>query len=92
MKALKYTFLSGIAEPLEALLAFFVLKPYINDLTLGIIFALISGVMLYIAIEELKTIRLFRGSPLCDFSGDCSYAFKRIVWGSLKICKMKKFL
>ena len=53
MKALKYTFLSGIAEPLGALLVFFVLKPYINDLTLGIIFALISGVMLYIAIEEL---------------------------------------
>ena len=53
MKALKYTFLSGIAEPLGALLAFFVLKSYINDLTLGIIFALISGVMLYIAIEEL---------------------------------------
>ena len=53
MKALKYTFLSGIAEPLGALLAFFVLKPFINDLTLGIIFALISGVMLYIAIEEL---------------------------------------
>ena len=53
MKALKYTFLSGIAEPLGALLAFFVLKPFISDLTLGIIFALISGVMLYIAIEEL---------------------------------------
>lgn len=53
LKALKYTFLSGIAEPLGAFLAFLVLKPYINDFTLGIIFALISGIMLYIAIEEL---------------------------------------
>ena len=53
LKALKYTFLSGIAEPLGALLAFLLLKPYINDFSLGIIFALISGVMLYIAIEEL---------------------------------------
>ncbi len=53
MKALKYTFLSGIAEPIGALLAFLVLRPYINELTLGIIFAVISGVMLYIAVEEL---------------------------------------
>lgn len=53
MKAFKYTFLSGIAEPMGAFLAFLILKPYINDFSLGIIFALISGVMLYIAIEEL---------------------------------------
>lgn len=52
-KAFKYTFLSGIAEPVGALVAFLVLRPYINDLTLGIIFSIISGVMLYIAIEEL---------------------------------------
>lgn len=52
-KAFKYTFFSGIAEPLGALLAFLVLRPFINDLTLGGIFALISGIMLYIAIEEL---------------------------------------
>lgn len=52
-KSFKYTFLSGIAEPVGALLAFLILKPYINDFTLGGIFAIISGVMLYIAIEEL---------------------------------------
>ena len=52
-KAFKYTFLSGIAEPIGALLAFLVLKPYINDFSLGAIFSLISGIMLYIAIEEL---------------------------------------
>lgn len=52
-KALKYTFLSGIAEPIGALLAFLILRPFINNLTLGMIFGIISGVMLYIAIEEL---------------------------------------
>lgn len=52
-KAFKYTFLSGIAEPIGALLAFLILKPYINNFSLGGIFALISGIMLYIAIEEL---------------------------------------
>ncbi len=53
MKAFKYTFLSGIAEPIGATLVFLILKPYINDLTLGMIFGVISGIMLYIAIEEL---------------------------------------
>ncbi len=37
LKAFKYTFLSGIAEPIGALLAFLVLKPFINSLTLGMI-------------------------------------------------------
>lgn len=52
-KALFYTFVSSLAEPVGALLAFLVLRPFINDMTLGIIFGMISGIMLYIALEEL---------------------------------------
>jgi len=52
-KAFRYTFLSGIAEPIGAVLAFLLLRPFINGLVLGLIFSLISGIMLYIAIEEL---------------------------------------
>lgn len=52
-KAIKYTFLSGMAEPLGAFVAFLVLRPFINDLVMGIIFAILTGIMLYIAIEEL---------------------------------------
>lgn len=52
-KAFKYTFISGIAEPIGALLAFLFLKPFINEMILGIIFALVSGIMLYIAFQEL---------------------------------------
>ncbi len=52
-KAAKYTFLSGFAEPLGAFVAFLVLRPFINDLVMGIIFAIVTGIMLYIAIEEL---------------------------------------
>lgn len=51
--ALKYTFLSGMAEPLGALLAFLVLRPFINSFNLGAIFAIVAGIMIYIAIEEL---------------------------------------
>lgn len=52
-KAIKYAFLSGMAEPLGALIAFLCLKPFINDLILGIIFAVVCGIMLYISLAEL---------------------------------------
>lgn len=52
-KAIKYSFLSGIAEPLGALIAFLCLKPFINELILGIIFAVVCGIMLYISFAEL---------------------------------------
>lgn len=53
LKAIKYTFISGMAEPVGALLTFLLLKPYINNFTLGIIFAIVAGIMLYIAFKEL---------------------------------------
>lgn len=51
--AIKYAFLSGMAEPLGAFMAFLFLKPFINELILGIIFAMVSGIMLYISLDEL---------------------------------------
>ena len=52
-KAIKYSFLSGMAELLGALIAFLCLKPFINELILGIIFAVVCGIMLYISFAEL---------------------------------------
>ncbi len=52
-RALWFAFLSGISEPAGALLAFLLLRPLINDLVLGFVFGIVSGIMLYIAIEEL---------------------------------------
>ena len=42
-KAAKYTFLSGMAEPLGAFIAFLLLRPIINDLVMGIIFAMVQA-------------------------------------------------
>jgi len=61
IKAFKYTFISGIAEPIGAIFAFLFLKPYINDLILSVIFALVAGIMLYIAFEELIPESRFYG-------------------------------
>jgi ZIP family zinc transporter len=52
-QAFKYTLLSGIAEPIGALLAFLVLRPFISPFVLAAVFASITGIMIYIAVEEL---------------------------------------
>ena len=52
-KALLYTFISGISEPFGALLAFLFLKPFINNLFMGLLMAVIAGIMTHISIYEL---------------------------------------
>lgn len=52
-KALFYTFVSAISEPFGALLAFLFLKPLMNDLVMGLLMAVIAGIMSYISFFEL---------------------------------------
>jgi ZIP family zinc transporter len=53
MKSLKFSFLSGLAEPLGALLAYLIIMPFINDTVLGVIFAMVAGIMVFISFDEL---------------------------------------
>lgn len=52
-KAFRYTLYSGLSEPFGAVMAYFILKPFINEFLLGLIFAFVMGIMLYISFEEL---------------------------------------
>jgi len=52
-KAVKYAFIGGMAEPLGAIVAYLLLKPYFNQLILSYIFAVVAGVMTYISFDEL---------------------------------------
>lgn len=52
-KAFIYTLISGMAEPLGAILAFLFLKPIVTDNLMGIILALTAGIMLYISVCKL---------------------------------------
>lgn len=52
-KAMRLSFLSGLSEPLGALLAFAFIMPYLNDVVLGIIFAVVAGIMVFISFDEL---------------------------------------
>ena len=52
-RAIFYTLVSALSEPLGALLAFIFLKNFVNDTVLGILFSLIAGIMLQISFCEL---------------------------------------
>ncbi len=53
MHAFKLALSSGLAEPIGALLGFFLLLPIMGELTLGIVFSFVAGVMVYISFDEL---------------------------------------
>jgi ZIP family zinc transporter len=52
-KALILSFLSGLSEPLGALIGFFLLRPIFNDAMFGVVFAFVAGIMVYISLDEL---------------------------------------
>ena len=52
-KAFFYSFLSGIAEPIGALIGYIILRPFLNDIVMGMIFSAVGGIMIYISLDEL---------------------------------------
>ena len=48
-----FLFASGLTEPLGAVLGYLVITPLMGDLTLGITFGLVAGIMVYISFDEL---------------------------------------
>ena len=52
-KAFRLSFLSGLSEPVGALLGFFLLKTIFTEAMFGLIFASVAGIMVYISLDEL---------------------------------------
>lgn len=52
-KAFTYSFLSGLAEPLGALIGWFLLMPIMNQVVYGAIFSAVAGIMIFISMDEL---------------------------------------
>jgi len=52
-KAFIYSFLSGLSEPIGALIGYFLLRSIFNDSMFGLIFASVAGIMVYISLDEL---------------------------------------
>jgi len=52
-KAFIYSFLSGIAEPVGAVIGFLILLPFLSEGVLASLLAFIAGIMVYISLDEL---------------------------------------
>ncbi len=52
-KAFMLSFLSGLAEPIGAVVGYLVLVPFMNETTFGILFAGVAGIMVFISLDEL---------------------------------------
>ena len=52
-KAFIYSFMSGLAEPMGAIVGYLILLPIMNDTVFGIIFASVAGIMVFISLDEL---------------------------------------
>jgi len=51
--AFKFTFISGIAEPIGAIIAYLILMPFLDDSLLAMLLAFVAGIMVYISIDEI---------------------------------------
>ena len=52
-KTFVLSFLSGLAEPVGGIIGYFILMPFINETVIGIVFALVSGIMVFISLDSL---------------------------------------
>lgn len=68
-KAFWYSAGSGMAEPIGAVVGFFLLRSFLQGAVFGVLFALIAGIMVYIALDELL--------PTAHEYGDGH----RVIWG-----------
>ncbi|MBD3156641.1 zinc transporter ZupT [Candidatus Peregrinibacteria bacterium] len=68
-KAFFYSLLSGFAEPVGALFAFFFLANYMTDMVFGIMFGVIAGIMVYISLDELLPSSQKYGHHHCSIYG-----------------------
>lgn len=59
-KACMYSALSGLAEPVGAIVGFLIFGPFLSPLVFGFLFAFVAGVMVFISLDELlPTAKLF---------------------------------
>lgn len=74
-KAFLYSFLSGLAEPIGAIIGFLFIYFIFgfNDVVLGIVFALVAGIMIYISFDELL--------PAAEEYGEHHYSIFGLITG-----------
>jgi len=74
-KAFILSFLSGLAEPVGALVGYFILRSVFNETTFGVVFAAVAGIMIYISLDELL--------PTAEEYGEHHVAMAGLIAGML---------
>ncbi len=72
---------SGLAEPVGAIIGYFLLREVFNELTFGILFALVAGIMIYISFDELLPMAKEYGNGHIEILGVTSGML--VMWISL---------
>lgn len=75
VRGLWLALLSGLAEPAGAIVGYFILKVFFNELVFGITFASVAGIMIYISLDELL--------PMARASGNGHSEMLGLVFGML---------
>jgi ZIP family zinc transporter len=68
-KAFILSFLSGLSEPLGALIGFMLLKSFFTPTLFGILFSAVGGVMVYVSLDELFPAAREHGSGHLSIGG-----------------------
>ena len=67
-KAFRLSFLSGLSEPVGAVIGYLILFRIFNDVVFGVLFASVAGIMLFISLDELlPTAREYGESHLAIY-------------------------
>jgi ZIP family zinc transporter len=68
-KAFKWSLLSGLAEPLGAVVGYFVLLSVMNEVVSGVLIAAIAGIMVFISLDEILPAAREYGEPHLSIYG-----------------------
>lgn len=79
--AIWYTFLSGISEPIGALIGLFALNYFLPQAAIGFLFAAVAGIMVYISFDTLLPLSREYGDGHYSVFGIMSGIF--FIWVSL---------
>lgn len=52
-KAFVYSFLSGVSEPVGAIIGFLILMPFLSEVFISSLLASVAGIMVYISVDEI---------------------------------------
>lgn len=74
-RALWLTFLSGVSEPIGALLAYLLLRPFLTPTLFGVVFGAISGIMVLISFDELL--------PASRAYGETHFSLLGLIFGMM---------